>query len=100
PFDCHFPFSPTRRASELMRDDPGSPAADPGGKMTGIVLGDRQLKMLKVAVIAMGVILVLGFITVIARIVYLVNRSNETTTAVSRSEEHTSALQSRENLVC
>lgn len=66
-----------------MRDDPGGPAEEPGGKMTGIVLGERQIRMLRIAVIAMGVILVLGFITVIARIVYLVNRSNETTTVVS-----------------
>lgn len=66
-----------------MRDDPGGPAEEPGGKMTGIVLGERQIRMLRIAVIAMGVILVLGFITVIARIVYLVNRSSETTTVAS-----------------
>lgn len=75
-----------------MRDDPGGPAEEPGAQMTGIVLGDRQLKMLKVAVIAMGVILVLGFITVIARIVYLVNRSSETTTAVSQPVQQAARL--------
>jgi hypothetical protein len=76
----------------MRDDDPGGPAVEPGGKMTGIVLGDRQLKMLKVAVIAMGVILVLGFITVIARIVYLVNRSSETATAASHPVQQAARL--------
>ena len=77
-----------------MRDDPGGPAEEPGGQMTGIVLGERQLKMLKVAVIAMGVILVLGFATVIARIVYLVNRSGdtETTTTISQPVQQAARL--------
>ena len=75
-----------------MRDDPGGPAEEPGGKMTGIVLGERQIRMLRIAVIAMGVILVLGFITVIARIVYLVNRSSETATAVSAPVQQAARL--------
>jgi hypothetical protein len=58
-----------------MRDDPSEP-----GEPAAIVLGDRQLRLLKFAVIAMGVVLVLGFVAVIARIVYLVNRGGETTT--------------------
>jgi hypothetical protein len=66
-----------------MRDDSAGPE-QANGRMTGIVLGERQVRMLRIAVIAMGVILVLGFITVIARIVYLVNRGSETTTAVSQ----------------
>ncbi len=74
-----------------MRDDSGGPD-EPGGQMTGIVLGERQLKMLKVAVIVMGVILVLGFATVIARIVYLVNRGGETVTTVSASVQQAARL--------
>ena len=68
-----------------MRDDSAGPEQT-DGKMTGIVLGERQIKMLRVAVIAMGVILVLGFITIIARIVYLVNRSSDTGTATTVSQ--------------
>lgn len=75
-----------------MRDDPGGPAEEPDAKMTGIVLGERQIRMLRIAVIAMGVILVLGFITVIARIVYLVNRSSETATAVSTPVQQAARL--------
>lgn len=64
-----------------MRDD----TSEPDDK-AAIVLGDRHLRLLKIAVIAMGVVLVLGFVAVIARIVYLVGRSGETptTTAVSQ----------------
>jgi hypothetical protein len=58
-----------------MRDDPSEP-----GEQASIVLGDRHMRLLKIAVIAMGVVLVLGFVAVIARIVYLVNRSGDTTT--------------------
>lgn len=68
-----------------MRDD-SAEAERPGGQMTGIVLGERQIRMLRIAVIAMGVILVLGFITVIARIVYLVNRGSDTGTATTISQ--------------
>lgn len=77
-----------------MRDDTGGSAEEPDGKMTGIVLGERQIRMLKIAVIAMGVILVLGFITVIARIVYLVNRSGdtETTTTISQPVQQAARL--------
>jgi len=75
-----------------MRDDTGGSAEEPDGKMTGIVLGERQIRMLRIAVIAMGVILVLGFITVIARIVYLVNRSGETTTTVSEPMQQAARL--------
>jgi hypothetical protein len=64
-----------------MRDDPSEP-----GEQASIVLGDRQLRLLKIAVIAMGVVLVLGFVAVIARIVYLVNRSGETTTTTAVSQ--------------
>jgi hypothetical protein len=75
-----------------MRDDPGGPAEEPDGQMSGIVLGERQLKMLKVAVIIMGIILVLGFATVIARIVYLVNRGGETVTTVSAPAQQAARL--------
>lgn len=64
-----------------MRDDPSEPA-DPAA----IVLGERQIRMLRFAVIAMGVVLVLGFITVIARIVYLVNRGSDTGSATAISQ--------------
>lgn len=74
-----------------MRDDSSGPD-ETGGQMTGIVLGERQLKMLKVAVIVMGVILVLGFATVIARIVYLVNRGGETVTTVSAPVQQAARL--------
>ncbi len=64
-----------------MRDDPSEPDTP-----AAIVLGDRHLRLLKFAVIAMGVVLVLGFVAVIARIVYLVNRSGETASATSISQ--------------
>lgn len=64
-----------------MRDDPSEPA-DPAA----IVLGDRHIRMLRFAVIAMGVVLVLGFLAVIARIVYLVNRSNDTASSPALSQ--------------
>jgi len=71
-----------------MRDDPSEP-----GEPAAIVLGDRQLRLLKFAVIAMGVVLVLGFVAVIARIVYLVNRGGETTTtAISQPIRDTARL--------
>ena len=67
-----------------MRDDPSEPieAPDPAA----LVLGDRHLRTLRITVIAMGVVLVLGFGAVIARIVYLVNRGSDTesTTAISQ----------------
>lgn len=62
-----------------MRDD----GAEPTDQPAGLVLGDRHVRMLRIAVIAMGVVLVLGFVAVIARIVYLVNRGGETAPAVS-----------------
>lgn len=76
-----------------MRDD-GAEPAETSGQMTGIVLGERHVKMLRIAVIAMGVILVLGFIAVIARIVYLVNRSNDTssTTTISQPVQQAARL--------
>ena len=61
-----------------MRDD----TSEPDDK-AAIVLGDRHLRLLKIAVIAMGVVLVLGFVAVIARIVYLVGRSGETATTTA-----------------
>ena len=61
-----------------MRDDNAEPAEPPSGQMTGIVLGDRHIRMLRIAVIIMSVILVVGFIAVIARIIYLVNRGGDT----------------------
>jgi hypothetical protein len=64
-----------------MRDDPSEPA-DPAA----IVLGDRHIRMLRFAVIAMGVVLVVGFFAVIARIVYLVNRGSDTTSAPAVSQ--------------
>jgi hypothetical protein len=64
-----------------MRDDPSEP-----GEQAAIVLGDRHLRLLKFAVIAMGVVLVLGFVAVIARIVYLVGRGGETTTTTAISQ--------------
>src|SRR5690606_4316231 len=59
-----------------------------------IVLGDRHLRMLRFAVIAMGVVLVLGFVAVIARIVYLVNRGRDTAAApaISRSLKDSARL--------
>lgn len=39
---------------------------------------DAQIRRLKFAVIGMGILLVLGFLTVIGRIVYLVSRSSPT----------------------
>lgn len=77
-----------------MRDDSAEPADTPG-QTTGIVLGERHVKMLRFAVIAMGVILVLGFIAVIARIVYLVNRGNDTASApaaISQSVQQAARL--------
>ncbi len=62
-----------------MRDAPSEPSAP--ADQAAIVLGDRHLRMLRFAVIAMGVVLVFGFVAVIARIVYLVNRGSETTSA-------------------
>jgi hypothetical protein len=64
-----------------MRDDPSEP-----GEQAAIVLGDRHLRLLKFAVIAMGVVLVLGFVAVIARIVYLVGRGGETATSTAVSQ--------------
>lgn len=64
-----------------MRDDPPEPA-DPAA----IVLGDRHIRMLRFAVIAMGVVLVLGFVAVIARIVYLVNRGSDTAVTPALSQ--------------
>lgn len=64
-----------------MRDDSSEPN-DPAA----IVLGDRHIRMLRFAVIAMGVVLVLGFVAVIARIVYLVNRSSDTASAPAVSQ--------------
>jgi|LNFM01.1.fsa_nt_gb hypothetical protein len=69
-----------------MRDDANGPAEPPSGQTTGMALNERHIKMLRFAVIAMGVILVLGFITVIARIVYLVNRSGDSATTSTVSQ--------------
>jgi hypothetical protein len=62
-----------------MRDDPTEP-----GEQAAIVLGDRHVRMLRIAVIAMGVVLVVGFVAVIARIVYLVNRGSDPGTTASQ----------------
>lgn len=67
-----------------MRDDSSEQTASE--QQASIVLGDRHVRMLKIAVIAMGVVLVLGFIAVIARIVYLVARGNETSHATGVSQ--------------
>jgi hypothetical protein len=75
-----------------MRDEGTEPAEPPGGHATGIVLNDRHVRMLRIAVIAMGVVLVLGFVAVIARIVYLVNRGGETTRTQQLSETSRLAL--------
>jgi hypothetical protein len=63
-----------------MRDDGSEPSETP----TGIMLGDRHVRMLRIAVIAMGVVLIVGFVAVIARIVYLVNRGSDTGTTISQ----------------
>jgi hypothetical protein len=63
-----------------MRDD----GSEPGETPTGILLGDRHVRMLRIAVIAMGVVLIVGFVAVIARIVYLVNRGSDTGTTISQ----------------
>ena len=75
----------------MLADGTGS-AEPPDGQQTGIILGDRHMRMLRIAVIAMGVVLVLGFIAVIARIVYLVNRGEETTTTISQPVRETARL--------
>ncbi|MFN3745825.1 MAG: DUF6476 family protein [Hyphomicrobiaceae bacterium] len=79
-----------------MRDDgaaPAEPSAGPsGGPPAGFMLGERHVRMLRIAVIAMGVVLVLGFVTVIARIVYLVNRGGETTSVASQPAQETARL--------
>jgi hypothetical protein len=67
-----------------MRDDTTEQTASE--QQASIVLGDRHVRMLKIAVIAMGVVLVLGFIAVIARIVYLVARGSETSHATAVSQ--------------
>ena len=72
-----------------MRDDP----SEPGEQEAAIVLGDRHLRLLKIAVIAMGVVLVLGFVAVIARIVYLVGRGSETATTTTVSQPIRNAAQ-------
>jgi hypothetical protein len=48
--------------------------------------------MLRIAVIAMGVVLVLGFVVVIARIVYLVNRGGDTATLATQPLQETARL--------
>ena len=73
-----------------MRDDDAEPTTE--SQQAAIMLGDRHVRMLRIAVIAMGVVLVLGFIAVIARIVYLVNRGSDTTTAVSQPIKDTALL--------
>lgn len=57
----------TARSNPLLEPDDSGGAAAPA-QDTG------SLRALKIAVIVMGVVLVLGFITVIARIIYLVSR--------------------------
>lgn len=56
---------------------PGNDDSDGAAKPTGVALDDRQLRLLRLAVIAMAVVLVLGFGAVIARIVYLVARGGD-----------------------
>jgi hypothetical protein len=51
-----------------MPSDNGERTADPKSGMT-----DKQMRMLRLAVIGMGVLLLLGFGLVIGRIVYLLN---------------------------
>jgi hypothetical protein len=79
-----------------MRDDGAASAeasTEPSsGQPTGIMLGDRHVRMLRIAVIAMGVVLVLGFVAVIARIVYLVNRGGETVPVASQPIQETARL--------
>lgn len=73
-----------------MRDDDAERTT--ASEQPSIVLGDRHVRMLKIAVIAMGVVLVLGFIAVIARIVYLVSRGSDTATTVSQPIKDTARL--------
>ncbi|MGE0767824.1 MAG: hypothetical protein AB7L90_15280 [Hyphomicrobiaceae bacterium] len=51
------------------------PAANPPGSATDIppMYSASQLRLLRIAVIVMGIVLLLGFATVIGRIVYLLN---------------------------
>lgn len=61
-------------------DEPTEPEAAPG-----IVLGDRHVRMLRVAVIAMGVILIVGLAAVVARVVYLVGRGGSKASLTAES---------------
>ena len=56
------------------------------GKSPGAILTDAQIAKLRLLVIGMSIVLVAGVATVIARIVYLVNRGGEQAT-VSRASE-------------
>lgn len=63
------------------RDSPGETSALPSPFTSG------QVRLLKIAVIGMGLVLLLGFATVIGRIVYLVNSSPSANSAAVRGAE-------------
>src|SRR5262249_59928450 len=54
--------------------EPESSSTAPGAVLTGTVLTPRQVRILKIAVIVMGVLLVGGFAFVLAAIVYQASR--------------------------
>jgi hypothetical protein len=63
-------------AGTRAREDGQASASDPAAA-TSMIEDPRTVRFLHVLVIVMGVILVAGFIAVIARIAYLVSRSGE-----------------------
>src|SRR5262245_64982692 len=97
---------------------------EPGDKpLPGTVFTPRQVRVLKIAVIVMGLLLVGGFAFVLAAIVYQASHGGQdgavaaappggvagelgipkdasVTALALRSEEHTSELQSLRHLVC
>src|SRR5262245_62620687 len=93
--------------------EPESSSTAPGAVLTGTVLTPRQVRILKIAVIVMGVLLVGGFAFVLAAIVYQASHPvqdagvtpapsvpGQGAPSIDRSEEHTSELQSLRHLVC
>lgn len=67
---------------ETMR--PASQEGDTGPENPSMYT-PTQMRLLKIAVIGMGVILLVGFATVIGRIIYLVNSAPETQPATAQS---------------
>lgn len=66
-----------------MTSQPTDAAASPSTSSPPPMYSPSQMRQLKVAVVAMGIILLLGFALVIGRIVYLVNSGPRPTFAVA-----------------